>query len=280
MFGYVIANRDALTEEEIARYRGFYCGICATLKEKYGIGARMVLTYDMAFLAMLLSSLYEPETASRSAVCPAHPRTQQLFLANEYISYAADMNIALTYYKCLDDWNDDRSVVRRAQAKLLKARMSSIRAAWPRQLRAIEDGLKRLSDLEKAKDFSSDACAGAFGDILAELFVYKEDTWANALRETGGALGKFIYMMDAYEDLDKDAKKGAFNPLLPIRGAEGFEETAKALLTMLMGECVASFEQLPLVEDISILRNILYSGVWTKYNYLQTKTSKGKGTRQ
>ena len=122
--------------------------------------------------------------------------------------------------------------------------MSSIRAAWPRQLRAIEDGLKRLSDLEKAKDFSSDACAGAFGDILAELFVYKEDTWANALRETGGALGKFIYMMDAYEDLDKDAKKGAFNPLLPIRVAEGFEETESCMVTYSpRASCSASFRR-------------------------------------
>ena len=89
-------------------------------------------------------------------------------------------------------------------------------------------------------------------------------------------MGKFIYLMDAYEDLDKDERKNAYNPLRKLRkdNPKDFETLTKLMMTSMMSECAKSFERLPIILHADILRNILYSGVWTKYEYLQLKKKK------
>ena len=89
------------------------------------------------------------------------------------------------------------------------------------------------------------------------------------LYETGCALGRFIYIMDACLDLESDQKHGRYNPMAQKDKAE-FE----SILTMLIGDCALEFEKLPLVQDLEILRNILYSGVWTRYRMVQKNKEK------
>ena len=111
---------------------------------------------------------------------------------------------------------------------------------------------------------------------MAELFAYRQDMWEQPLRRMGFYLGKFIYLLDAYDDLEDDAESGSFNPLLPVRarmqaGGSDFDAYVRALLTMLMASCTRAFEALPIVENIDILRNILYAGVWTKFEEIYAK---------
>lgn len=89
-------------------------------------------------------------------------------------------------------------------------------------------------------------------------------------------MGKFIYLMDAYEDLEKDKKRQAYNPFAGmVCEQEGdFETFVKLLLTSMMSECAKSFERLPILLHADILRNVLYSGVWSKYEYIQLKKKK------
>ena len=103
--------------------------------------------------------------------------------------------------------------------------------------------------------------------------VYRRDVWEEELRKTGFYLGKFIYLMDAYEDLEKDRKQHNYNPLLRVSGEEQFEEKCCEMLTMMMAECTEHFEKLPCVENIEILRNILYAGVWNRYQTIRKKKS-------
>ena len=103
MFGYVVANKAGLSEQQLARYRAFYCGLCRALRTRFGQLGRMTLTYDMTFLVMLLSSLYEPETHTGANRCVPHPKTPQHWLQNEFTEYAADLNLALAYHNLLDD---------------------------------------------------------------------------------------------------------------------------------------------------------------------------------
>ena len=102
MFGFVQANTNILTEEEKLRYRQFYCGLCHTLGENHNNISRFGLTYDMTFLAMLLSSLYEPKEEHIESNCIVHPFKKHQYIKNKYIDYAADMTIALVYFKCMD----------------------------------------------------------------------------------------------------------------------------------------------------------------------------------
>ena len=107
MFGYLVADTGTLSEEQFARYRSCYCGLCRSIRERHGQQAGLSLTYDMAFLVLLLSSLYEPEEREGEGTCMPHPVKARDYWQNEITAYAADLNTALAYLKCLDDWEDD-----------------------------------------------------------------------------------------------------------------------------------------------------------------------------
>ena len=109
MFGYVVINKPELKFKEFDIYRGYYCGLCRSLKKRYGIAGQMTLTYDMTFLAMLLTGLYEAEISEEKHRCIAHPMSRHLMLQSKYTDYVADMNIILAYYKALDDWKDEHN---------------------------------------------------------------------------------------------------------------------------------------------------------------------------
>lgn len=277
MFGYIVANRAALSEEEIRRYRACYCGLCRSLRLRHGSWSRLTISYDMTFVAMLLGSLYEPEGETGRERCVTHPTAAHEYYRDIYTDYAADMNIALTYHKCLDDWKDERKRPQYYSAKLLQEAYGRVREAWPRQCGAIEGALDELDRLEKASCAQPDMMANIFGDLMAELFVYEEDNWRHILRDLGGGLGVFIYIMDACCDMERDIKKGLYNPLLAFAAQNGgVQPEQDAILTMLMGDAAAEFEKLPLLRDIGILRNIIYSGVWQQYNAKQNKLQKKK----
>ena len=120
MFGYVLANYNELSEIQRARYSAVYCGICRGIREQTSQVARLALSYDMAFLALLHMSLYEPEETSGPNACLLHPIKKRPWVDNEYIRYAADMNVALAYYNCLDDWEDDKKLSAKAAAAALE----------------------------------------------------------------------------------------------------------------------------------------------------------------
>ena len=110
MFGYVTTNKPELKIREFARYKGFYCGLCRTLRSRHGFTGQMTLSYDMTFLILLLSSLYEPKTTRDNKRCMIHPGKKQMILQNAVTEYASDMNILLTEKHFLDDWEDERKV--------------------------------------------------------------------------------------------------------------------------------------------------------------------------
>lgn len=264
MFGYVTASFKELTKEQQIRYNAAYCGICRRIQAQSGNGARMCLSYDMAFLALLLMSLYEPEETSGKDACLPHPLTKKPWIDNAYIRYAADMNVTLAYYNCLDDWQDDGSRAAKHMAGVLGKHLGDIETRYPRQCGAIKDCIDRLSRLEKENCANPDVPAGVFGDLMAELLVYEEDMWAPALRQMGQSLGRFIYLLDAALDYEKDQKKGKYNPYLAMGTGKDWDRWEEYLV-LTMSRCTAAFEMLPLVQDKALLDNILYSGVWVNY---------------
>lgn len=272
MFGYVRANVADLTEEQKARYRAYYCGLCQALKERHGQLGRLALTYDMTFLTMFLSSLYEPEEKTGTMRCAAHPAKPHAYVRNTVSDYAADMTIALAYHKCLDDWQDDGRRSAKAYADALGKAYQRVKELWPLQTAAIEDGMRKLGDVEKRQEPSPDAAANCFAALMAELFVMREDYWHNALRTFGAALGRYVYLVDAACDYEKDRKSGGYNPVLLLKKQP---EDMREYLTYALGQASAAFEALPLVQDEDIMKNILYSGVWQSYNEMIEKRKDG-----
>lgn len=273
MFGYVTIDKPELKVKEFYRYKSYYCGLCRTLKEEYGFRGRMTLSYDMAFLVLFLTSLYETPTKELQSHCPLHPVKKIPMLQNEISEYGAKMNILLVYFKCEDDWKDDKNLKGIAGMHLFRKKAKELCKEYKRQAQVIQKQLKVLAVYEEKQEETLDLAAGAFGKLMAELFVYKEDMWEQELRNFGFYLGKFIYIMDAYDDLEEDLKTGSYNPLKAVKknskDDNDYENTVQQILVMMMAEATAAFEKLPLLWDSEILRNILYSGVWEKYNKKQ-----------
>ncbi|MGI6007607.1 MAG: DUF5685 family protein [Ruminococcus sp.] len=271
MFGYVTVNREELKVKDMKRYQAFYCGICQELKERHGLTSRITLTYDMTFLAVLLTGLYEGQVRESSCRCAVHPLKKHPCLRNEYTAYAADMNLLLCYYNLMDNWFDEKDVASFAGARILRKEFLKVCSGYPRQNRAVKRYMKRLYRCEKEKSRDIDLGAGLTGELMGEIFVYKEDVWSDILRRLGFFLGKFIYLMDAYDDVEKDIRKGNYNPWITIKKREDFMKVSEQILTMMMSECAREFEKLPILENVDILRNVLYSGIWTKYEIVKRK---------
>ena len=281
MFGYININRKELTEENAKAYQSYYCGLCRQLKSSCGARGQMLLNYDMTFMVVLFTGLYELDCQETEFTCPLHPTKRQIARINEATEYAADMNVLLAYHSLEDDWKDNKAYTKKAFAKSLLKDYERIRAKYPRQAAAVEQYMKDLFQAEDAGEENIDLIAGLTGHMMGEIFDWKKDEWSEELRCLSFYLGKFIYLMDAYEDLEKDRKRQEYNPFLKMNCncKKDFEIFAKLLLTSMMSECAKSFERLPILLHADILRNVLYSGVWSKYEYIQLKKKKQQGKK-
>ncbi len=261
MFGFVTANWKELDASQRERYGAVYCGICRSIHSRASGLARVTLSYDMAFLALLHMSLYEPEERAGKNRCMLHASPPTPWIANACIDYAADMNVALAYYKAMDDVQDEGKPSAKLLAKALKPHLEPVEARFPRQCAAIRECIVQLNALEEAGTENPDLPASCFGRLMAELMVWTDDQWSETLRSLGFWLGRFIYLADAMLDYDRDKRKKQYNPLL---FREKDPQKWKEYLVLAMARCTESYEKLPLVQDKALLDNIVYSGVWVR----------------
>ena len=272
MFGYIITNAETLPKPRQERFRAMYCGLCRRLRQTYGLVGSMTLSYDMTFLALLLNALYEPGERTGQERCPTHPMKRHDYIDSPVLDYVADINLALAYYKLEDNWLDDKSLPSALEARLLKSAYAEVKARWPDKCAAIEGWLADIHAMESQALMQVDAPVNATGIMLGELFAYKErDVWTDLLREIGNGLGRFIYYMDAYDDLAEDVRKGRYNPLKSVSEQPDYEALCRAALTDMVADATRAYEMLPIVQDADILSNVLYSGVWSRYAYLQKR---------
>lgn len=288
MFGYVTINRGELKVRELETYESYYCGLCRVLKDRYGLAGCTMLNYDMTFLGMLLSSLYEEkEEPAKRVCCPGFKRPllkkkskkqfSQTAVVTESLGYAADMNYMLAYHNHMDNWLDEHSFASLNMVHLMQKNYRKLAKKYPRQHKAIASYIQKLHICEAANEKNIETAANLTGEAMAEIYAAKDDYWQDNLRQMGYYMGKFIYLMDAYEDVEADIKKGTYNPLKKKYDCPDFEEECRTILTMMMSECCKEFEKLPILENVEILRNILYSGVWYRYETVREKRGQSKG---
>ncbi len=262
MFGYVAAAPELLSDSDKIRYRGWYCGLCKSLGSCTGQKCRFLLTYDMAFLAMLLSSVYGMEESIADDGCVIHPFKKHTEIRSAASNYAAYMNVVLVYYKLVDDWNDDKNFASLTASSLFRSKCRKISEDYPRQCDAIVNCLAELSELERGGEFNPDLPANCFGKLMGELFVIDDsDEFADRLRSFGRTLGRFIYIMDAAVDLRSDLKRERYNPLMTV-SADEIDE----MLNIMGGDFMRAFHRLPITTDRDLMENILCAGIWIKYN--------------
>lgn len=272
MFGYVRINKMDLTFREFDYYKGYYCGLCKYLKENHGEVSRLSLNYDITFLIVILTALYKLYSDITYERCIANPLKKKMRIVNEITEYAASMNILLSYYKLEDNLYDDNGIKDKLAYELYKGKLKKAYEKYPQKAEYIKQQLGNLRELEKQESKSIDKVSNTFGNLMGEIFVYKKDEYEQNLRNIGFNLGKYIYILDAYEDLEEDNKKGRYNPFIDyIDKKEELKNKVDRLISMSLGMTTKNIEQLNLEFNKSIINNIIYSGVYLRYKSILEK---------
>lgn len=272
MFGYVRINKMDLTFREFDYYKGYYCGLCKYLKENHGEVSRLSLNYDITFLILILTALYKLDSDITYERCIANPLKKKMRIVNEITEYAASMNILLSYYKLEDNLYDDNGIKDKLAYELYKGKLKKAYEKYPQKAEYIKQQLGNLRELEKQESKSIDKVSNTFGNLMGEIFVYKKDEYEQNLRNIGFNLGKYIYILDAYEDLEEDNKKGRYNPFIDyIDKKEELKNKVDMLISMSLGMATKNIEQLNLEFNKSIIDNIIYSGVYLRYKSILEK---------
>ena len=262
MFGYLVCDPLHLDKTNRDLYRQGYCGLCNRLEAAYGNTGRKTLSYDMTFVALLLSAVFNSENITGEEKCPIHPIRKHNYFYNEYFSYAADINILFTYYKHLDDYHDENSSKALKQAQQLEPFVDEIRNKYPEKVKVIEKCLNDITAMEKANVNNPDLPANCFGYLMAEVLDQSEE-----LKHFGFELGRVIYLMDGCVDLSDDLKHGQYNPFMFI------DTDKETVMEAVMADCLEEYKRLPVSLYKDILENVLYCGIWLKYD---AKYKKGK----
>lgn len=269
MFGYITTNSKLLDEEDKKKYSATYCGLCSALGKKHKLRSKITLNYDMTFLAILLNEVYKGkyETIELEGKCLLHPVKKHKYLKNEMIDYVADMNVLLSYYNLIDDWNDDKNIIAGSYAKVLENEVKKIAKKYPQKEEIVKQKIQELSEIENKNILNADLSAKCCGDFFGEIFAPFEDENSEQLKSLGSTVGKFIYILDACIDLKGDIKHKRYNPLI-LSSKDKFDD----MLNLLMADVVEAYRKLNISNKI--LENILYSGIWTKYELYKQKEEK------
>lgn len=263
MFGYVNAHKDLLRVCDYNVFRGYYCGLCKALGKQFNQLTRFGLSYDMTFLAILISSLNKNPLNLQQKPCIAHPITKRPVISeDDGIRYSADMSVLLTYYKLKDDWNDEKSL--KSFARLwYYFPMKRVQKKYPHQAKVIRESLRKLNQLEQENCENPDRVADCFGKLTQAIFDRNNDHLP--IKTVGYHIGRFIYFTDAYKDLEHDLKKKNYNPFLARSGSAVNKEKLKQelipSLTYTLSEIANAYELIPIRKNKELLDNIIYLGL-------------------
>jgi hypothetical protein len=280
MLGYIVPAKGELKMREFEIYNAYYCAVCRAIKERYGELPRLMLSYDSAFLALLFTAMENAEDTITEFRCGVHPwRKKNLHVGGAAVDYAADMLVLLAYHHLEDDKRDEHAVRGYAGTLLLRRAYRRSATRLPEKAGVVRARLDDLARIEasagdpSSKSLDIDAVSEPFAKLMEEMMDGPNFDAARSriLRVMGYNLGKWIYLIDAADDLEKDRKSGTFNPLKP--GACPAERL-KFTLEMCLSETAKAFELLKLYKNEAILRNIIYVGLRQKTDGILDKYAK------
>lgn len=267
MFGYIRTHRPELKVCEDEAYKGIYCSLCKELGKRYGILSRLFLSYDSTFLALALMALSEEKLQFEQKRCPFNPAKKCNFCKNEHdeLSYAADISVLLLYHKIHDNIKDStlfKAVLYRILLVLIIGSYKKAEKLRPDAAIIIKEYMQMQSSVEEKQSRSVDEAAEPTAILLSRMYARNEaDENQKRVRErVGYCLGRWVYMIDAFDDIEKDRKSGNYNPFL-LSGQDNYEKI-KGDLLMTAGEIAKAYELLNIKKFGGITKNIIYDGLY------------------
>ncbi len=274
MFGYITPDKPELKMWEFDVFRGYYCGVCKSIGKQAGHAGRVILSYDTAFLALLLDSLRPEPVNGKPKRCFVHPLKKRFMVtSNPAVEYASDINILLAYYNLKDKWLDEKNIIGPAGMLVLRKGFKRIKKRYPALVQDIGSELENLQKLEQQRCGHIDEASEPFAVIMKKVFAFSVENTASkdVLGWIGYNLGKWVYLLDAYDDIEDNIKSGSYNPLLTQFQYEEKEdipafkkrirEKTEFTLVYSLSEMEKAFSLLELQKNQGILDNIVYRGL-------------------
>ena len=272
MYGYVRVDRPECKIREFEYYRAVYCGLCRALGRCGGTLARLTLTYDFAFMTLVRMALEDQKPKFAKKRCAAHPFVRHAeMMPNNAVEYCARASLLVGYRKICDDLQDETGV-RRLRAKLVHPLFRGFRRRAAKGVESLENSiterLLKLSELEKAPPMSLDMPAMLFGSVMADVLSFGlAHGRAKVASEVGMAVGKWVYMLDALDDFEEDAKRGRYNPIVTVYGKDPLKKEVLEQISLAMSACLTEAKNaMDLLDtedtDLSaLIRNVLEYGM-------------------
>lgn len=264
MTGFVRAYKPEMKIKHYEEYRGVYCSLCRMLGKRYGLIARLILSYDFTFFAVLLMCTDEKRVCFEQKRCPFNIAKKCNFCRKSTaLEYSADVAILTAYYKILDNIADD-GFLRKILMYMIKPLFSFYHKKAARHApeadRIIAEMMKKQKAVEKAKTGSIDESASPTAQAMSKLLTLKlSGSEKRIFERIGYMLGRWVYITDAFYDREKDRKKGSYNP---FNINEKSEKEIKAMLNITVGEMISAYELLNVRQFDGVIRNVLFDGLY------------------
>ncbi len=284
MFGYIVPDKPELKIREFDRFKSYYCGLCKALKKEYTFFSRMFLNYDCTFLSLVLDSLEETAPACTVESCAFSPFTKKCIAHTLDAKYAAAINVLLAKNSLKDHIRDEKKLYLLPAVWMLGGGYRKAKRDFPEAAETIEGALKRLKVMEAEKEANLDKVADVFAVMLSDLVVAGANKEIRAFRHLGYHVGRWLYLIDAVDDLENDIKKRCYNPLLyryvydrsegPAAFRARINEEVRFNLYYSLSEAAAAYDLINMKKNQSILTNIMYSGLKKKTEQILTKADR------
>lgn len=282
MFGYVVIDKPNILIKDYQTYRAYYCGLCKAIGKQNGQGMRLTLNYDIVFLALLAYNYENKDPVFKKGRCPVHPvRKIEYVDDREIFGKIADVNAILGYYKTLDDVVDEGK--HRVISSIVKGYYKKAEKRLPTFAESVKKGYEEIREKEKKRE-SADRIAETFGSMLMKAADAVTDKSDALLRKLLFYIGKWIYTIDAVDDLKKDAENHNFNPFL--RENQSYDDTlydkidgeARAILFDCIDNIRSAYDEMKIVVSEGALSNVVYLGLKTRTE--QILQSRGEKCRK
>ena len=289
MFGYVTPDKPYLTLRDFALYRSVYCGICCSLKKNYGQVSRLATTYDAVFLSLLLHNYLDNDYVILKKRCILHPfRKRTIAQRNEIDDVVCAFNLLLMYHKIGDDVKDEHKLRSRAARTAFRHAYKKAKKRFPEMDGIIARRYAETAELEAQGCDSIDRVADPFSRMLAEMteLVLKEK-FTQDISDFCYNVGKWIYLIDALDDLEEDFKKGNYNPYLAqfddYDTREAFINRHGQEISYSLNSAIAvinqKMEKIPFAFNTDVLTNIVARGLSGRTKTVMESTCKCKRIR-
>lgn len=288
MFGYVKPDKAELKIKEYETYKAIYCSLCKTLEKEYGLLSRFFLTYDATFFVLFLKSILQTSAdCAHNGVCRFNPLKKCNYIdEDEILKKAAALTVIMFYYKLRDNISDcafHKKILAFLIYPYIKIKFNKAAKKYSQYNDIIKTQMKRQGELEQSQNKSVDLACDPSAKALSEIFAVdvQGSEQEQLIKRTAYCVGRWVYLMDAFDDLEADIKSGSYNPFSAYYELKDISDISDKVTKEIIGrirltanEAAASFEKIDKGCYNSVVENIIFDGMENELNILINKKKK------